>query len=360
MVAVNDGTGLQYLLTDHLGSTVAVTNQSGTLTSQQRYLPFGAARTIPNSPILSTDFTYTGQRKLDDGMGGIMDYKARFYSPALGRFIQPDTIIPDQTNPQSWNRLSYVRNNPILFNDPTGHMETCEDGESCRHAPTPQPGGSGDGGPGDVQCNNDPDCRNGGNDDDLGNILSKDDDSNCWVQISTENYWVNTCDPGPVVNITIEDPNELALDFYEFNSPRAFWTNTSISAVGGILAPGGPQFRLAWKIMMKALAGAGVNVLADAAGFYLLPDDYDDELAKLIRATGNDNTTSVHLTIYQNTYTNIGHPARGAPEGFVLNIDSAVLVQATNSQEATPFYMPSFYFSELQELIESSLSTNLP
>ena len=77
MVAMNDGTGLQYLLTDHLGSTVAVTNQSGTLTSQQRYpstssgrrLPFGAARTIPNSPILSTDFTYTGQRKLDDGMG---------------------------------------------------------------------------------------------------------------------------------------------------------------------------------------------------------------------------------------------------------------------------------------------------
>jgi len=127
IVAVNDGTGLQYLLTDHLGSTVAVTNQSGTLTSQQRYLPFGAPRTIPNSPIAGTDFTYTGQRKLDDGMGGIMDYKARFYSPALGRFLQPDTVIPDQTNPQSWNRLSYVRNNPILFNDPTGHVEQCDE-----------------------------------------------------------------------------------------------------------------------------------------------------------------------------------------------------------------------------------------
>jgi RHS repeat-associated protein len=122
MVAVNDGTGLQYLLTDHLGSTVAVTNSSGTLTSQQRYLPFGGTRAIPNSPITSTDFTYTGQRLLDSGMGGIMDYKARFYSPALSKFIQPDTIIPDQTNPQSWNRLSYVSNNPIRYNDPTGHM----------------------------------------------------------------------------------------------------------------------------------------------------------------------------------------------------------------------------------------------
>jgi len=121
MVAMNDGSGLQYILTDHLGSTVAVTNASGTLTSQQRYLPFGAARTIPNSPILGTDFTYTGQRKLDDGMGGIMDYKARFYSPALGRFLQSDSIIPDQSNPQSWNRFSYVLNNPVLYNDPSGH-----------------------------------------------------------------------------------------------------------------------------------------------------------------------------------------------------------------------------------------------
>ncbi len=146
MVAVNDGTGLQYLLTDHLGSTVAVTNQSGTLTSQQRYLPFGAARTIPNSPILGTDFTYTGQRKLDDGMGGIMDYKARFYSPALMRFLQPDTIIPDQTNPQSWNRFSYVRNNPILFNDPSGHKELCDEMLDCRYVPTPPPGGGGGGG----------------------------------------------------------------------------------------------------------------------------------------------------------------------------------------------------------------------
>jgi RHS repeat-associated protein len=122
MVAVNDGTGLQYLLTDHLGSTVAVTNASGTLTSQQRYLPFGAARTIPNSPILGTDFTYTGQRLLDSGMGGIMDYKARFYSPYLNHFTQPDTIVSDPYNPQAWNRYAYVLNNPIRYNDPTGHI----------------------------------------------------------------------------------------------------------------------------------------------------------------------------------------------------------------------------------------------
>jgi hypothetical protein len=46
------------------------------------------------------------------------------------RFLQPDSIIPDQFNPQSWNRYSYVRNNPILFNDPTGHLYCSADLEA--------------------------------------------------------------------------------------------------------------------------------------------------------------------------------------------------------------------------------------
>jgi len=44
----------------------------------------------------------------------------------LGRFVQPDTIIPG--GPQGLNRYSYVANNPVNFNDPTGHRP-CGDGE---------------------------------------------------------------------------------------------------------------------------------------------------------------------------------------------------------------------------------------
>jgi RHS repeat-associated protein len=98
------------------------------LISQQRYLPFGGVRTnvtTPNSP--NTDFGYTGQRNLDDEIG-LMDYKARFYSPVLNRFIQPDTVVPSPVEPQSWNKYSYTENNPIKYTDPTGHwVETAFD-----------------------------------------------------------------------------------------------------------------------------------------------------------------------------------------------------------------------------------------
>ncbi len=50
-----------------------------------------------------------------------MYYHARYYDAALGRFIQPDTIIPDLYNPQDLNRYSYVRNNPVRYTDPSGH-----------------------------------------------------------------------------------------------------------------------------------------------------------------------------------------------------------------------------------------------
>lgn len=50
-----------------------------------------------------------------------MDYNARFYSPRLMRFTQPDTIVPGMSS-QAYNRYSYVNNNPIMMIDPSGHI----------------------------------------------------------------------------------------------------------------------------------------------------------------------------------------------------------------------------------------------
>jgi hypothetical protein len=47
--------------------------------------------------------------------------QARYYLPSAGRFISADTIVPDPTNPQQFNRYTYVLNNPLRYTDPTGH-----------------------------------------------------------------------------------------------------------------------------------------------------------------------------------------------------------------------------------------------
>jgi RHS repeat-associated protein len=56
---------------------------------------------------------------------GLYNYKARFYDPYITHFLQPDSIVPNPYNPQSLNRYSYALNNPIRYNDPSGH-EYCD------------------------------------------------------------------------------------------------------------------------------------------------------------------------------------------------------------------------------------------
>ncbi len=48
-------------------------------------------------------------------------YNARYYDPYLNRWIQPDSIVPNPADPQSLNRFTYARNNPVKYTDPTGH-----------------------------------------------------------------------------------------------------------------------------------------------------------------------------------------------------------------------------------------------
>jgi RHS repeat-associated protein len=68
------------------------------------------------------DFGYTFQRSLTDT--GLMDYKARMYDPTIGRFVQPDTLVPSPSSSQALNRYAYVNNNPVKYTDPSGHRFT--------------------------------------------------------------------------------------------------------------------------------------------------------------------------------------------------------------------------------------------
>jgi RHS repeat-associated protein len=78
-------------------------------------------------------------QKERDNESGLDYFLARYYSSAQGRFTSADEPLIDQWqgDPQSWNLYVYVRNNPLIFTDPTGmwhYDETEIDGKKHKIA----------------------------------------------------------------------------------------------------------------------------------------------------------------------------------------------------------------------------------
>ena len=106
-----------YFHPDHLGSTGVLTNAQGIAEEHNSYRPYGQLHTHTGTADVA--YKYTGQER--DPSTGLYFYNARYYDPALGRFISPDTIVESPLHPQTLNRYAYAGNNPVLYNDPTGH-----------------------------------------------------------------------------------------------------------------------------------------------------------------------------------------------------------------------------------------------
>jgi RHS repeat-associated protein len=131
------GNTLYYLHSDHLGSTSLTTDVNGAVVARQYYYPYGGIRPGPNNA-LPTDITFTGQR-METGLGSLMFFRARFYSPLVGRFLSADAVVPGAGNPQALNRYSYGLNNPLKYTDPTGHDVDCAVGEARSVCQSTQP-----------------------------------------------------------------------------------------------------------------------------------------------------------------------------------------------------------------------------
>ncbi|MFZ1708930.1 MAG: RHS repeat-associated core domain-containing protein, partial [Anaerolineae bacterium] len=116
-VALRKNGAVSYLFGDHLGSTSVTADATGVRTGELWYKPWGENRGTPYQTTPTT-YRFTGQR--EDASIGLYFYNARYYDPALGRFISADTIVPNPQNPQALNRYSYVGNQPVKFSDPTG------------------------------------------------------------------------------------------------------------------------------------------------------------------------------------------------------------------------------------------------
>jgi len=116
-----DTGAIGFLHGDHLGSTTLVTGPAGEVLQRLRYDPFGAI--LDNTITAGAEgsrYLFTGAET--DASTGLVYLHSRYYDPVYGRFLSPDTIVPDLHDPQAWNRYSYVRNNPLRFIDPTGHF----------------------------------------------------------------------------------------------------------------------------------------------------------------------------------------------------------------------------------------------
>jgi RHS repeat-associated protein len=117
-ISEGGGERLLFIHSDHLGSTILITDERGERAAEQRFYPYGEVRWREGA--FPTDYGFTGQRWEQEL--GLYDYKARFYDPALGRFISADTVVPNPGNPQALNRYSYAYNRPLVYVDHSGHI----------------------------------------------------------------------------------------------------------------------------------------------------------------------------------------------------------------------------------------------
>ncbi len=118
-----DSFGPRYLLSELLGSTIALTDAAGVIQTQYTYDPFG--NTTSSGAASSNPFQFTGRE--NDGTG-LYFYRARYYNPNIGRFISEDPL----GFKGGINVYSYAENNPITHTDPLGLA-------SCKQPPCKPP-----------------------------------------------------------------------------------------------------------------------------------------------------------------------------------------------------------------------------
>jgi RHS repeat-associated protein len=108
------GSAVSFLHRDHLATVKMVTNMSGAVTERTGYAAYGEPK-----PTTSLPKGFIGERP--DPETGLLYLNARYYDPALGRFISPDDWDPTLAGVGT-NRYAYAGNDPVGKSDPNGHM----------------------------------------------------------------------------------------------------------------------------------------------------------------------------------------------------------------------------------------------
>jgi RHS repeat-associated protein len=111
-----DPAGTRNFLTDALGSTLALTDSTGTLQTSYTFAPFG--NTSVGGAATTNSFAFTG-READASSASLYFYRARYYSPQLQRFASED---PFRFSGGNANLYVYAANDPLDWTDPSGEI----------------------------------------------------------------------------------------------------------------------------------------------------------------------------------------------------------------------------------------------
>jgi RHS repeat-associated protein len=121
--------GIEYMLTDTMGSTIAKANVAGTATASIRYDAFGNITSAvgPSAPIdssIGVEPRFQGMQL--DQSTALYFVRARTYDARSGRFLSKDPVPGFRLEPESMNPYVLCYNNTQLWRDPTGEFSLME------------------------------------------------------------------------------------------------------------------------------------------------------------------------------------------------------------------------------------------
>ena len=121
-------TKTEYFHRDHLGSPELITDQNAAVVARISYDAWGKRRNADwteattNLEEITANSGYTGHESISDLGLGLVHMNGRVYDPELGRFLSADPFVQFDGDLQSYNRYSYVLNNPLRYTDPSGYI----------------------------------------------------------------------------------------------------------------------------------------------------------------------------------------------------------------------------------------------
>lgn len=122
---VATGNEYYYIYNGH-GDVIQIVDRGGNAVNSYSYDEWG--NILTEEETIDNPFKYTGE--IYDVETGLYYLRARYYDPTIGRFISEDSFEGQVNNPLSLNQYAYVRNNPLIYVDPSGHLVVGAYGEA--------------------------------------------------------------------------------------------------------------------------------------------------------------------------------------------------------------------------------------